>query len=474
MAGLHDDIEEARAAAQPNAKDVALYRDYYAGRQRGTHTPDQARFLRGVLGNLFADNLCRKIVNEAASRHVLLGWSVPSKPVADYLADLWTKNRMAALHQLVAIATLRDGNHAVGLRWQAPDRARPSLGRVALRRERWWDGATGTFVHYGGDGEPDWAVRDWTEGVGASAVACRTVYYPGRIQRYARQGDGWRARPLAGEPESGIVPWVRRDGRPLGIPIVSFAHGSADDGPYGASDLDGGVLGIQDEINDIQRDVTATARLTGYQMYWATGTEPERDLEGRAKPMAVGPGRVLQSGKADARYGVLPAGDLTQLKGALLTKIEAACRMTDTVLFAITGEWPSGVALLRADIPQSAKVGRFNNGVGPSWATVAHRSTEMRNTFGEGEALDESALIAAEFAPPERLDALTLAEIDLAKANALIAREALTDEQSLIDLGLPPERARAILRRREDRQAAIDERLTGIAAGNGAGNDAGG
>lgn len=470
MLGVHEQIEMDRARALPGAKDIQDFREYYRGRQRGTHTPAQARYLRGVLGHLFCDNVCRKIINEAASRHVLTGWRVESDAVAEALDGLWVRNQLPAMQTAVGIAALRDGNTAVSLRWQTNDPARPSLGRVTLHRERWWDGKHGVFVAYGTDGEPAYAVRDWEEATGATVTQRRTIYFPDHLERYILQGDGWKPHALASDPDaSGIVPWVKRDGRPLGIPIIHFAYGSDDDGRYGASDLDGGVLGVQDEINDVQRDITATARLTGYQMYWATGSEPERDAAGNRKPLLVGPGQMLQSPSAETRYGVLPAGDLSKLHDALMTKITTACRMTDTPLHVITGQWPSGTALLRAEMPLVAKVTRLNNQLGPAWATVAHRATEMLNTFGEGERLDEGALITTEWAPPEQLDALTLAQIDLARANALIARETLQDESSLVAMGMTEQEATAMLARRQQRADLLETYLGGVTSQRSAG-----
>lgn len=463
--GLHDIIDLDRRAAFPDPKVVIDYREYFRGNQKGTHTPAQAKLLHGVLGHPFCDNVCKKIITEKASRHELLGFKVDSEPVAAFLADLFIRNHLAALHHDVAVATLRDGNYALALRWQATDPARPSLGRVTMHREPWWDGTSGIFVAYGGDGQPEYAAKDWHErNADGDMQKRRVVWFPDHFERYIEQGDGWRAFPLPIDPEgsNGIVPWVKRDGTPLGIPVIHFANSSDDDSPYGASELAGGTLGSQDQINDLHLDITATARMTGYQMYTATGVVPERDDAGNPKALVVGPGQTLQSSNPDARFDVLAAGEVAPQKDALMAKKESLFLSTDVPLHIITGQWPSGTALLRSEMPLVADVNRFNNAVGPPWATLAHRSTEMANTFGEGDRLDESVMIVAEFAPPERLDALTLAEIDKAKADALLAREMLQDRESLIALGLTEEEADGILRRRQEREEAFDVRLTGI------------
>lgn len=461
---IHERIFEERRAALPEAKMAKTFRQYYRGRHRSTQTRAQAQILRGVLANLFCDNICRKVINETASRHELLSFEAENEGVEAYLADLFTRNAVGDLQADAAVATLRDGNHAVSLEWHAPNPDRPTDGRVIVHRERVWDGESGVFAAFGRDGQPEYAVRDWKERGDQGEIERRVVWFPDRIERYVKHGDGWRPYPLPDDPAgtNGVVPWVKSDGSPLHVPIVWMANGSDDDTAYGASELDGGVLGLQDEINDIQRDITATARLTGYQMYWATGSPPQVDTLGNVVPLAVGPGQTLQTGEPNARFGVLPAGDLTQLKAARMVKLEAIGQMTDTPIHDIIGQWPSGSALIRADMPKIAKVNRLNKMLAPQWASVAHKATELANAFGPGPPLDESALITAVFAAPEKLDPLAVAEVRKAEAEAQAAIELLQDEESLIAMGIPEDEARRRLARRSAAAERLDARLTGF------------
>lgn len=447
--GIHDQIRRERIAALPEATDVVKFRDYYRGRMKGTQGTSQTKLLRGVLGNLHCENVTRKIVTETASRHELLRFEVGSQRVQDWLGEFFVKNHLADIQQQAGIATLRDGTTALSLRWQPENPDRPSIGRVTVHRERWWDGTEGVFIAYDERGAPLYAVRDWKQRASDRMATRRVIWFPDHIERYIAAGDGWRFYQAAGDPEgsNGIVPWVKRDGSPLGIPVIAFPNGSDNDTPYGASELDGGVLGLQDEVNDIHRDITAAARLTGFQMYWATGSAPKTDAAGNPVPLNVAPGQVLQSSDANTKYGVLPAGNMEQLTTALMAKISAMCRMTDTPLHVITGEWPSGAALLRAEMPLAAKVNRLNKTLGPAWETLAHRATEIANTFGERDQLDENAMIAAVFAPPERLDALTQAQIAL-------AREEILTRQGLREIGYTEQQIEQILQEREE-QAAL-------------------
>ena len=278
----HTEIEERRRAAQPDAAEVKKYRAYVRGRQRGTLTAGQQRILRGVLGNRFADNICGMVVQRIASRVTLARFAVdgpaqPSAAVLDYLRGLWTLNQIPLLSEATHHATLRDGNHAIALSW-LDDRQ-----RVQLSRERWWNGDNGVWVAYGAGGRVEYAVKDWTNEQG---IARRTIWYADRIERFVADGQGWRMINLPGDFGEATftgpgkpVPWVDSAGDPLGVPIIHFSHHAIpNDGDtprdaapeYGSSVLDGGVLGLQDEINDVQRDISAAARFA------RTATRPPR------------------------------------------------------------------------------------------------------------------------------------------------------------------------------------------------------
>ena len=343
----------------------------------------------------------------------------------------------------VHYATLRDGNHAALLGWRVAegvdgDGNATRTGRVTIQRERWWDGTAGVFVAYGDDGRPTYAVKDFAVMLGdpPKAHTRRTVYFPDHIERYVADGRGWRPFPLEDEASTGIVPWVKKDGSPLGIPVVHFANGSDDDAPYGVSDLDGGVIGLQDQINDLHWDIVAAARMAGYQVYTATGVTVDKNADGSDKPLRMGPGVVLRTDNPNGRFGVLQAGDMSQLIDTLRLKVRTVAANTMTPEHDIGGgEWPSGIALLRADMPAVVKAERGAKSLGPAWETAMHRATEIANAYGS-ERLDEGALITAEFADPARLDALAKAEVERLELANLAALQLIDDPVLLRLTGL--------------------------------------
>jgi hypothetical protein len=466
--GLHAQIERERRAAFPNAADLIEFRRYVAGDQDGTIGFEQKQILGTVAKHPFADNVADMMISATAARLDLTGFTSPGDAVAAFLTDdLFVRNQMGDLGYDCHYAASRDGNHAVMLNWEADERARqpntpggPIGGRVTLHLEDWWDGTTGIFVAHGRNGRPSYAVKDFREMIGDPPRdrLRRNIYFPGEIHRFIKEGGEWSPYPLDGEPANGIVAWTRADGRPLGIPVVPFSNPRFGRRLYGSSDLAGGFLAVQDQLNDIQMDVTAAARLLAFQIITATGVTFPKDP-------VIAPGTMLQASKETARFGAIPAGDITQLTEAHGLKLQTVARNASVPIHIITGgNWPAGIALVQAEKPLITKVERLAKTIGPSWATVAHRATEIANAFGRAQ-LDEDSPIAAVFAAPEKLDPLAVAEVRKMEAEAQAAIEMLTDRESLIAIGIPEVEADARLQRRQAAAAQFDAQLTGIGTG---------
>lgn len=434
--GFHTELEDERKAAAPEGttwEEVNVYRSYDRGHHSHTLSPHQARILHGVVGRRHADNAVHKIIFEHANRVVFEAWEVANKEVQLYLDDLWVRCRMADFSADRNYATIRDGNHVVSLAWHNEQQ------RVLLGRERWWDGKQGTYFRYGDDGEAVYAVKEWRVKAPSGEVGRRTVYFEDRIERYINRTGIWEAYSLPSDKDQWPVPWVKPNGDPLHIPLVHLANVSDADTPYGASILAGGAIGIQDEINDVQRDITVAARMTAYQMFWATGVKPKTTVSGEVEPTQVGPGMFLENDNENAKYGVLAAGDMSQLIATHTMKYKTLGNNTATPVHLITGgDWPSGDALVRADKPLADSSKRVVDSVSPSWATVGHRAVELRNRYLPGAALDENALIACRFTPTDKPDPLTAQQIEHEKINTLMALKGLgfSTKAILIKYGL--------------------------------------
>jgi hypothetical protein len=451
----HDEIEEWRKRESEDAHLLEEFRRYAAGDQNQTLSVEQKRIMGGKAAHIISDNILRLVISTAASRLELEKWLVDTaQEVQDFLDRLFLTSRISRLQYDTHFAALRDGNTAVSLRWKPGDQS-PAAGRVTVHRETWWNGKQGVFVAFDDYDDPIWAVRDFLGFEGGKEIQRRTIYYPDAIYRYQRVGGGWHPYLLPDDPEPiagnvGYVPWLKRDGSPLGLPIVSFSNSLGDDGLYGRSDIYG-LLGIQDDLNSIQHDIAAAAAFTGYQMYWASGV-----ADGSAHK--VGPGRLLTSENPASRYGVIPAGDMSALTDSHQYKRQTVAIDSSTPVHLITGgDWPSGEALLRAEMPLVDKVTRLARVIGPSWVLLAHRATEVANTFG-GLALNEEAPIVAQFAPPERLDDLTEIQIQQDRVNLYASLSGISDPEIMAKTGLLTEaEINAVMDGREERAAAFTQ-----------------
>lgn len=423
MASIHDEIEQRRKAEMPNPEMLIRFRQYARGRQRSTLNAAQGRILRGLLGNIFCDNVCNLVLGQQADRLLLARYEVAEQQVEAFLRELWTLNHMADLTHQVHYSMLRDGIVAVALGWNGE--------RVVLTRELWWNGRKGLFVALDNEGNAEFAVKEWQE----KGKKYRTVYYPDRIERYIKD-DGWRMYRLPEDPQTGPIPWVDAQGNPLGVPFVVFANvvepNDIDEGEkadeadprFGASELDGGLLGLQDEINDLHRDISANARFAGYQMLYATGTQERIDESGNPIPLLVEPGAIFHDKNPDAEFGVLPPGPIDSLRNTLQIKLEAVSRKSRVPMHQLGGVWPSGMALLQAERPLTDKTEATARSVGPSWASVAHYATTLANAFG-ATALNTEALISAVFMPSEGRDPTVIAAIVEARKDHVSKREVL-------------------------------------------------
>lgn len=476
---LHDDILKRRRRTSPNPERLKSFRRYARGHQKGTLSALNQRVLRSLVGNLFCDNVCGRILAELRNRLRLVRFEVDeggdaeagdAEAVLTFLKDLWTRNQLAALSTQVHWATLRDGDHVVLVSWLRDPREENG-GRVVLTRELWWNGTSGIWVAYDALGNPEYAVKEWLQ----DGRKRRVVYFDNRIERYVLDGNGWRPYVLPGDT-AWPVPWTVNglpDGEPIGLPFVHFRNlqvpqdpdspdqaqvASSDhrqmifdqpDPNYGVSELDGGLLGLQDEVNDIHRDITAAARFAGYQMYWASGITPQAANEDGSTPPSFypEPGAFLEETNPDARFGTLQPGDMTSLISTLKVKLEAMSRMTSVPMFAIQNEWPSGEALIRAEMPLVDKVETIAASLGPAWASLAHKATLVSNVFGT-TALNTDLAITAVFAPAFRRDLLTLVTI-AEKLRPFVSRR-----EVLRQLGYSPEKIDSLLREIEEDQAA--------------------
>jgi hypothetical protein len=486
-ADLHRQLEKQRLNALPEAALVRRYRDYVRGFQPNNLTDRAKQILEKLLGNITTDNVCRKVVHTIASRIRIARMNVADTTIATYLETVEQKTGLLSLSGKTHRAMLRDGNAAVCIGWKGD-----ASGRPHITRELYWDGYEGTYIHYDGNGDMAYALKQWEDAEGWY----RTLFYPDAILRWTIPHDentkaalpdseGWQRLSLPTDTLPGTdptlspvqtwpMPWLDDKGQPLGIPFVHFANptvdndgrspGADDSGVKALGTGDAGlrncahhgvselfdVLGLQDHTNAIHWEIAAARLMTAYQQSWMSGVAVTDD-QNNPVVVSVGPGYVHLMEDAQARMGVLPPGDLTQLINSLKETLQAVSRNTEIPLHEFTGVWPSGAAIYQSESGLNFKSEGIKDALTPRWGSVAHWCIRLANRFG-GQRFSEDAIITADFAPVSRLDPITLAD------TATKLADHISDQEFLRICGYSEADITKILKEREQQQQAITDR----------------
>lgn len=447
--GINSQITHEREAAQPEAALLKDYRAYMRGAQLDPRTTQQRAMFPMLEKHAYCDNVCRRIVLTPTNRLSIARFDVEGEGAATeaiktFIADTQVLNRFKAFTTAVNVATVRDGDHAVALRWvnDAP----------RFVRESWWNGEDGMFVAYDDDDLPTYAVKEWSKARNEQSLKRRVVYYPDRMERYASTDGGstWEMINLLTDPYQGgvSVPWtvpatlggpMLPDGEPIGLMIVHYANqlipndgagGTSNvraDSRYGMSLLAGGVLGAQDRVNLIHFDVIATSSFTGTQMLWAAGvTLPINPDTKLPEPFAIVPGSFVTNGSKDARFGSFPPGNVDAHEKALMIEKRAIAETTGLPYVALSGQTPSGEALMHMEADLAETVDKLAEVLGPSYASLMHKATRLGNVFGQLD-LDETLRIETAFTPAQRINPLMLANQLVQLVEVEGRREALKD-----------------------------------------------
>ncbi len=438
VSSINDQISIDRREVYGCFRFLRQCRDYIAGTQENTLTIDQEKMLEGVLKNKYCDNVSAQCHGEHSDRLRLENVTAKQDVEAskgqkeqEWIDIFWQRCKMDDVQQRVHSNTIRDGNYYLMVDYNMDEQ------KIVLHRKPAWDGYIGVFVGYDTDGNKLYAVDEWDTPEGRR----RTVYYEGGIERYISTAGsgGWTsftlpednagfvgARPIGSEPVS--IPYVDEQGNAMHIPFVHFTDVSGLYENYGVPFLDGGKLGAQDQINDTQYDISAAARMTGYQRTWSKGYKLQK-INGKSVRPKTGPGVHYHADEPTAEWGVLAAGDISNLLGVYKLKTESFCRNTRTPYASITGNWPSGEALYRLEKPITGvtKARQLRNAA--NWVEVVHRAMELANVY-DHTGLDEEIMLTAVFTDAGDRDPISLQLANLSFWQAASAA---------VDAGMPLE-----------------------------------
>ena len=357
------------------------FRDYYEGIQLTQLTARMRKFLELTESQDFRINVCPIVVDALAEKLKVAKFTCEGQD--DIYADWWRKSRMDALQSVVHVATIRDGDTYVLVEWDNL-KQRPSF-----YQENAYNGVEGTHIVYSDErrSTPVVGVKRWTIQTGEKTLTRRTnLYYDDRIEKYTDLGSGkdWsqfveEEGDFAGQWP---IPWTKKDGSPIGIPIIHFRN--RDLGySYGISELNDVVV-LQNAGNKALIDLLAAADTTGFQMTWATGLSPTDSV-------VVAPGILLKSTNPDVKFGVIPAAPLNGLQSLKDSIIADIAKITRTPLsyFQLTGQVAAAGTLKEQRSGLVSKALDRQVVFGNAWEDVMHVGRKLNNTFGTTQMDEE-------------------------------------------------------------------------------------
>ncbi len=390
---------------------ILLARAYHDGNQPLTLTDRQKKFLALHSDSRFCLNVCRLVVTTLCDQLSVIGFDTREnkndsgkKPFAEWMWTIWKNNKMDMFQSEVHEWTARDGEGFIILDWDEELKY-----PVIVLHEAWtsedvsaWEysdaGVTtdmvdesqgngaGVYVKYKNDDimQPmEYAIQYFfsemiDEKGDAVQIHRRTVYYPDRI---IREFMGDNGKWMEFEPEQS---WKRKDGKPLGIPVVPFIN--KDMRPE-AQD----AFSPQDAINKTYADILASADFFGFPSVWLYGTYPTTD----GKEPAADNSNVLyfQPGQINGNANKLPGdvsvtkwegSDPTPLMDTLKDQIMFIAQITETPVtkFITSAQVASAETQKEQKDGLKKKAQNRQTSWGDSWESVMSIARVLENEFG--------------------------------------------------------------------------------------------
>lgn len=393
-----------------------LYRDYYNGDHETMLTDRMREYLRVNDTVEYRLNFMQIPVDVLSERLNVEGFTVAGEDEDTpedarqgghngWLMRWWQANRMDATQGDNHTSAIRDADSYIITEWDNEN------GRPSISHELAYDGTYGCHVIYREDKarKIKWAVKEWRVESGPSGghLRRRNIYTEDAIYKYQIGRAGWD--PYIELDENGNempwpLPWVDKQGRPLGVPVFHFAYRS-NGNHFGLSELDN-LIPPQNKLNKSDIDEMAGADTSGFSMLTLTGdTPPKPDPETGEGGIVIGPGRLLWAQSPEAKYGSIPPGDLSGLSSLVEKGIQRIAQMSRTPLqyFQITGAIASSETQKADDTGLVSKAEKTAVYFGNGWEDVMAMCRKLHNTFGDGPELPEE-MITCEWASFERVD----------------------------------------------------------------------
>lgn len=364
---------------------VARYRRYYDGEHDAALTDTMRKMLRmSDAAQEFNNNYIPVIIDTMVNRLIITDVSTDSDKATAWLRELLDESSFDTLQGKLHLATALDGDSFVMVYHDGT--------RTRLSHQLAYDGESGIIPVYESEDSPVMlcAVKIWSEVFRADTdgkiqIANRVrvnVYYPDRIEKFQSPlaTGGTALQPfLAEEDTSHVHPWTKRDGSPLGIPILHFRNRPRKN--FGISEI-ANALPLQDALNRTLHSLVSASEKTGFQVRAAFGFDPDPNEEGLAPGdfILAGPGGLDNS--QQVRIETLDAGSLAELLSTarhLRTEIGNVTSTPAPELF--DSDDLSGEAFSARESTLVGKLRANQSGLSATWEQVFDLAWEVEDAY---------------------------------------------------------------------------------------------
>ena len=363
------------------------YISYYDGNHDLSFATNKWRNAFGNLFRQFADNLCAPIIDAAADRLQVTGFTGVPNDIP--LWDIWKRNKMDRKAGTIHEHVLKTGD-AYAIVW--PD---PLTGLAVISPNP----AFQVCVYYADDGETIIAGSKLWQ---ADDQRWRlTIYYADRLEKYATlspkktvpdKANDFRPFNVPGEPWPVPNPYAK-------VPVFHFAN-KPEMGVWGESELSN-IIPIQNALNKSVSDMLIAMEFVSLPQRWATGLEiPEDPITGAPKvPFEAGVDRIWSSPEETTRFGQFEGANLqqfTQVQNDLRLDMARISR-TPLHYLSMGGSsqsafvsvaYPSGESLKTAEAPFVAKLEDRQIAYGDVWEDLIAFAALIDGTIIDSMALE--------------------------------------------------------------------------------------
>ena len=393
--------------------DYEVARQYYQGDHDTALTDRLKKFLPPRL--MFRDNFMNVVVDALAERLKIIGFDADDVDFGEWAWDMWKANRMDHVQVVIHTEAIMVGDSDVLCDWDQQK-----------ERPRWTHQPAEMIIpHYGETNrEIDWASKKWIQKrLGAEPETRLNLYYPDRVEKYLASGGVWK-RHQDEMDEGWPVPWLDRDGQPLGIPLIHFRNRPMG-GDFGQSEIIN-VIPMQDLLNKSLIDLT---------MILDTLAFPQRytlNVNHGSSRLDILPGSVTEfhSEYDGGQVGQWIAANVDAPLRAIeeLVAHIAGTTRTPQLLFQVVGGMPSGESLKVSESGLVNKAKQRMINFGNSWEDCLMMAGRIQNAFGTTVVDLDDVMLESTWDDPETRNEQAYMEALKAKAELGVSKHQIFRE----------------------------------------------